>query len=484
MQKKIFLSKDKIPSRRYPEQSPDHNLNNTFSASSSNFYNHSSEVNFTDYNNSSRSPRQNKNVTGGIINFYTKIVDNKRSSNNSNQNRKNQTNINNNKKRKIPINKKNCSFTKENKNLNIMKDVLNNQQFEIKELNILLENKNKEKNINEENNKNTELLLQIEKYKVNISKVIELLNFIFNSYNISDDPKIIAKVNDLGLEKIFDESKISINELFNNNDDELLLELKTAKNKISDLQKQIQFLTDQLNFNNYNENEYRDIIISNQKEINKLNILNEKLNNERKLLKSNLQNLAFENNTNDNSDQKYQMIENQNYELQKEIEILKSDKNSLLKILTQIKNTEKQRDKELNSKFNENNKLNDIIAQKENYIQSLIIQINQLRKKVNYTSWDNLLYMEKMSFALLVQNRNRTRGIKRTGRNLSFCRNNNRQLNSFELENRDVMNTSNYSNYSYYDSGKQKNQNSEYGGINLVMLLYNQAKHMENIVNT
>ena len=96
MQKKIFLSKDKIPSRRYPEQSPDHNLNNTFSASSSNFYNHSNEVNFTDYNNSSRSPRQNKNVTGGIINFYTKIVDNKRSSNNSNQNRKNQTNINNN----------------------------------------------------------------------------------------------------------------------------------------------------------------------------------------------------------------------------------------------------------------------------------------------------------------------------------------------------------------------------------------------------
>ena len=486
MQKKIFLKQDKLSSPRYSDRSSDNVFADKYSSSSTNFYNQSSELNYTRVNEFSRSPPQNKNVKNEIINFYTKIIDNKRKSNNSNPKQINNAIIYNNKKKKIPANKKNCSFSKDNRNFDIMKDVLNNQQFEIKKLNILLENNNKEKNFNEKNNIKNELLLQIQKYQINISKVVELLDFIFASYNINNDPKIIAKISDLGLKKIFNEQNNSIKELFSNKDNELLLELKAAKNKIFDLQKQIKFLTDKLNFNNYNDNENINKIISNQKEINKLNDLNEKLKNEKIIMKATFQNLFFEanNNTNYKNYHKFKVIENQNYELQNELEIIKSDKESLLKILTRLKDAEKQKERELSLKFNENNKLNDRIIQKENYIQSLIIQINQLRKKINNTSWDDLLYMEKISFALFAQNRNVTKADKRMGRNLSFVKKNNRQLNSFDLDNRDIMNTNNYSNYSFYDNGKQKNKSSEYGGINLVMLLYNQAKHLENMVNS
>ena len=67
-------------------------------------------------------------------------------------------------------------------------------------------------------------------------------------------------------------------------------------------------------------------------------------------------------------------------------------------------------------------------------------------------------------------------------RNLSFVTSNNRQLSSIGLGN-DYNNTTLSFSYSN-KSSDLKIKNSEYGNINTIMLLYNQAKHIENLINS
>ena len=454
MQKKIFFKQKQLNYQNSIDfSSSNYSLNTSFSPSTSKNNNNiiHSDINLSTKEETSNPYKNNiKKYYNEVKDYYTKIIGPKQQNNidnNINPHKQNQLTdiIDNNKIQKISLYENNYSNNKENisseseSKYKILKDALKNEKKEINELNKLFKNKNAVKktdllqnNSNSDKrisflehqnqlliNENTELHLQIQNYQITIKKLIDLLNYIFDIHdNILREQKTIAKINILKLGKLF----------------------FMYKNQ------QAQYIENL--FNNTNDDLFTELKKS------KLEILS---------LKKQIEFLTIHN-AQDN---------NQIGEFKKERIVFKNENKNFLKI-------DKQKEKELKNKNETFNKFNNILKQKDDYIQRLVYQINELKKKLSYTPLQENLCEERFDFYFRSRNKQKSFKSRGVSRNLSFVTSNNRQLSSIGLGNEYNNNTL---SFSYWNTNSDIGiKNSECGNINMVMLLYNQAKHLENSI--
>ena len=416
------------------------------------------------------------------------------------------------------------------KNFQLIKDTLNEKEEIIKELNDLLEkskNENKSsifinqnnaheklKVLEEENEKlekaNNELILQIEKKNIYFNKIYQLLKFVFKNDNIQS-PEIIKFIKEQDLEILFNlneftdnknNNKVFIDLLFKTNKDMIMNELENYKKKYNDVRKQLNYITNMKYYEN--ENEYKNdnednknkIIVKYQKKINELYLSNQNYIKENAYLKLLCQNnylekqIKNENNNNDimrnklKEKEKYiQKLENINSDLEKDVDLLKNDKDSLLKMINQIK-TNLNNNKEENDIKNKQILLNyDKIKNEKEKLEKLLnnykLKEDEENMKIKILTNKNELLINELNLE-----KNRIQKLKSCFENL-VIENGEKliYLNGNCLYNYNLENELSNNNYKMRSNINNNKMNIQKENLDLLMLLYNKSKHLEQYIN-
>ena len=401
------------------------------------------------------------------------------------------------------------------KNFQLLKETLNEKEEIIKELSYLIEkikNENNKiiidkKNINnneriktleEENKKlgkiNNELIFQIEKKNIYFNKIYQLLKFIFNQkYFEKNEIKNFIKEQDL--EILFDNEVLNsdkenslINILFTINKDMIINELENYKKKYNEIRKQLNYITN-IKYSDKN-NDYsnsKKIIIEYQKRMNELYLSNQNYIKENSFLKLICQNMFLDKKINDlvpnNNNLKNKLkekneyikkIEKINSNLEKEINLIKNDKESLSNIV--------------------NNKNKDLINNKKEYE----IKINQLSKNFNFIKSEK----EKLEKNIIDNKQKENEEIKLLTNKNEFLYSELDKIKKSKsmFENLVIIKVENIfyndkTNMDKYNSQKElinnyQNKNNNFNNMNfqtndldILMFLYNKSKQLEEYIN-
>lgn len=374
------------------------------------------------------------------------------------------------------------------KNFQLLKDTLNEKEEIIKELNYLLEksknennkviinkedNSEKVKTLEEENKKyekiNNELIYQIEKKNIYFNKIYQLLKFVFNHKALEND-EITNFIKEQDLEILFDNDEFNndkennlIDILFTTNKDMIMNDLENYKKKYNDIRKQLNYITN-LKYDNNNNNS-KEIIIEYQKRINELYLSNQNHIKENAYLKLMCQNIFLDKKINNLDKNGYELknqlkekneyikkIENINTDLEKKIELLKNDKESLSKMINNLNKDIENNKEEYEIKIKQLSMKYDFVKLENEKLEKSIIDNKQKENEKKNIFFENLA-LTKVENILYKSEKNRN------------------EIN----ERKDLIN--NYQNNNNYNNNIQ-NEN-----LDLLMLLYNKSKTLEEYIN-
>ena len=381
-------------------------------------------------------------------------------------------------------------------NFQLIKDALNEKENNNNELKLLLEKKDKEITLLEQENKkleeaNNELNLQIQKFDIYFNKMYQLLKYVFNYYNSFNDLEIKKFIKEQNLESLLNKENISgknentnnnnntknnkigkgngVISLFETNQDEIMKELEKYKKMYNDIRKQLNYITNIKS--KENQNDYEKQILDSQKKINELNKENQNYIKENTYLKLLCKNMLLEKKIveiDDNSqiikglEKSLEEEKNKNLNLIKENELLKKNVDSLLKEINQYKLDFNKINQENKSKTLELEKIKTEKERLEKIINDRNLKTNEeLKFKNNIYSRKNNLEMNKQKSSW------KKLKIDNTAK---LFYNNNKSEDDIYNENK--LNFIGLHDY----SGQVDN-------ADLLMLLYNKSKQLEPHLN-
>ena len=419
----------------------------------------------------------------------------------------------------------------------------NNKLYINKENDISYENKETNNNnekikvLEEENKKlekaNNELILHIEKKNLYFNKMYQLLKFVFNYYNSFKENEIMNFIKEQDLEILFDNDELQkytnnyqindenslIDKLFKTNKDMLINDLENYKKKYNDVRKQLNYITN-LKYNDKNsENNNNQMIIEYQTKLNELYFSNQNYIKENTYLKLICQNMFLEkkisnitnNNENDNNkiikdkDNNIKKLEKNIINLQKENEVFKKDKEELLQKINQANidlNNNKEENKKIIGKMSQNieiiksekEKLRKLLDNKKLNEEEKIKEMNLLNEEIEKLKDDNILLLNESNlqkkkieelelnsgFKNLVIEKEKT--FFYTDNNSIY--NKNKINNKYDFNNNKNNNINNSDNLNIFEDDENNIKFIENTkNIDLLMLLYNKSKQLEQYIN-
>ena len=395
------------------------------------------------------------------------------------------------------------------KNFQLLKETLDEKEKIIKELNYLLEKSKNEKNkINKENDydkiksleeekkklekANNELILQIDTKNIYFNKIYQLLKFLFNYIDFENE-EIKNFIKEQDLEILFDNEELNndkennlIDILFTTNKNMIINDLENYKKKYNDIRNQLNYITNMKynDFKNNSDNNSEEMILEYQKRINELYLSNQNYIKENSYLKLVCQNIFLDKKINNLDKNGYEFknqikekneyikkLEKTNTNLEKEIDLLKSDKESLSKMINNI-NKELQNNKEEHEKKIKqlSTNYNFVKSENEKLEKNIIYNKQKENETINIlTNKNELLYNEL----------ERVKKLKATFEDLSIikgeliCYNSDRNKNEYNNK-KDIIN---------YQNSKENYNNINIQNDDLLMLLYNKSKQLEEYIN-
>ena len=418
------------------------------------------------------------------------------------------------------------------KNFQLIADAINAKEIDIKNLKILLDmahqdlnaqndkfqgmikmneiflNKNKQLAQDNANLKLSydDLMFQINKMNTLFARIVKLIKYILLISDNDKKDKIKDKINEFGLNGIFniDENNTdlqnNINKFFTEKELQNEQLCREYKKKYYDAQNMVDQLS--LEAKNNNLSDIAKDMLETKKRIKELNEQNEKLEHENTYLRISYQNLYCENEGKNKSNltqvsllnSKIKEISQRNGELSNEIMILKSKNEELEESLESIKSDMTTKTSLINDLSNKNSNIANTLKDKENIITELKRQIIDLTKKNTLLNQSNKIesrddlseYLNKSSDDLYF-NGNKAKASGNNQKGEDQLNNNNKDIAKKDMEiqilKEKIGNLQNEDKNLYFEG------DSDAIGVNgvqyigdMFMILYNQAKMIEGLV--
>ena len=413
-----------------------------------------------------------------------------------------------------------------------------NKENDISNENKEINNNNEKINLLEEENKklekaNNELILHIEKKNLYFNKMYQLLKFVFNYYNSFKENEIKNFIKEQDLEILFENDELEkysniyknsdenslIDKLFKTNKDMLINDLENYKKKYNDVRKQLNFITNLKYNDKNNENNNNQMIIEYQTKLNELYFSNQNYIKENTYLKLICQNMFLEkkisditnNNENENNkikkdkDNNIKKLEKNIFNLQKENEVLKKDKEKLLQKINQANidlNKNKEENKKIIGKMSQNieiiksekEKLKKLLDDKQLKEDEKIKEMNLLNEEIEKLKDDNILLLNESNLQKKkIEELELNYGFKNlviekeknffyTDKNIIYKKK--KKNNKYDFNNNKNNNINNNDNLNIFGEDENNNKYIEnIKNIDLLMLLYNKSKHLEQYIN-